>query len=212
MTVPTVGAASDPFAEFRIDPTQSQTRELKQEMDKDLFLDLLVASVRYQDPSEPMSTQEMVEQTTALSQMEQLLAMTEITKQQYELSQRTAAASMIGTEVSYVSGGVSQKGIVYGVRMSGEEMMVDLGGMEVNMKDITAVGVPRGYEADAPASGEQQNAESKTDAVTKTDTVTSTDTETDAATSTDTATEGDSVAEGESAAAESEEPLTTTNP
>lgn len=144
MTVPTVGAGNDPFAEYRAEALQPKTRELNQEMNKELFLELLVASVKYQDPSEPMKTQEMVQQTTALSQMEQMLAVTKITKQQYELSQRTAAASLVGAEVTYVTNGTTMSGVVQAVRVAGEDLMLDIGGNEVKLGDVTRVGLPGG--------------------------------------------------------------------
>lgn len=153
MTVPTVGATgADPFADLRL--TGTGRPELKQEMDKELFLELLVASVKYQDPSEPMKTQELVQQTTALSQMEQMLAMTKVTQAQYALAQRTAAASLIGAEVEYVDGGARSTAVVGSVRIENENIFVEVGGKEVALTDVMKVSAPGGAQAGAQAGAQ----------------------------------------------------------
>ena len=45
-------------------------------VDKDMFLKLLVAQLRYQDPSNPVDSSQFLSQTAQFSMVEQLAAMT----------------------------------------------------------------------------------------------------------------------------------------
>ena len=66
------------------------------ELDKDAFLELLVTSLRYQDPSEPMSTSDLMTQTTQLSTMEQLTALTELTQESFIHQVQNSAITLVG--------------------------------------------------------------------------------------------------------------------
>ena len=55
-------------------------------LDKEAFLALLVAQLKNQDPSSPMDTSEMMSQTTQLSTMEQLTAMSETSRESFALA------------------------------------------------------------------------------------------------------------------------------
>jgi flagellar basal-body rod modification protein FlgD len=74
----------------------------KQEMDSEVFMALLVAQLRNQDPSSPMDTTEMMAQQTQLASMEKLTEISEVSQEQFALSMRMAAMGLVGREVSYV--------------------------------------------------------------------------------------------------------------
>ena len=75
----------------------------KQEMDSEVFMTLLVAQLRHQDPSSPMDTTEMMAQQTQLASMEKLTEISEVTQEQFALTMRMAAMGMVGREVSYLA-------------------------------------------------------------------------------------------------------------
>src|SRR3954469_22751018 len=79
------------------------SRTPKQTMDGEMFMSLLVTQLRNQDPSSPMNTNGMIQQTASLASMEQLTALSSVTQDSYALQQRIAASSIIGTQVSYAA-------------------------------------------------------------------------------------------------------------
>jgi len=92
------GAIMAPVEDGKIVETTSQT-SLKKEttaekngMDKDAFLQLLVAQMRYQDPLEPTSNTEYISQYAQFSQVEQMQNMAKST----DLAR---ASSLVGEEV-----------------------------------------------------------------------------------------------------------------
>ena len=112
----------------------------KQEMDQEMFLALLVAQMRYQDPTSPMDTTEMMAQSTQLASMEQLTAVADTTRESFALQMRVAASALLGQEVSYVDDtGAVTKGTVDAVDFSGTVPMVRVGDVDVPLDAISAV-------------------------------------------------------------------------
>ncbi|WP_435299653.1 flagellar hook assembly protein FlgD [Timonella sp. A28] len=92
----------------------------KKELDSETFLNLLVAQLKYQDPSSPMNTNEMMAQTTQLASMEQLTALATTTTENFALSMRNTAADLVGRTVTYVNAdGETMTGTVNSVRYDG---------------------------------------------------------------------------------------------
>ncbi|MFV0287323.1 MAG: flagellar hook assembly protein FlgD [Demequina sp.] len=87
----------------------------KQEMDSEVFMALLVAQLRNQDPSSPMDTTEMMSQQTQLASMEKLTELSQISQEQFALSMRVAAMGLVGQQVSYTD---SEGTLVTGVASS----------------------------------------------------------------------------------------------
>ena len=73
----------------------------KQNLDSEVFMTLLVAQLRNQDPSSPMDTNEMMSQQTQLASLEQLTGLTNTSQEQFALTMRMAALGLVGREVSY---------------------------------------------------------------------------------------------------------------
>lgn len=115
---------------------------------KDDFLNLLVTSLRYQDPSEPLSTSELMAQTTQLSTMEQLTELTRLSQDAFHLQMRTSATSLVGKEVTYVNGeGVRATGVVDSVDFATTPPGAVIGSVVVPMNQIATVG-----QADRPTA------------------------------------------------------------
>ena len=81
--------------------TSAPERAPKQTMDSEVFMSLLVTQLRNQDPSSPMDTNQMIAQTTQLAMMEQLTTLATTNEENFSLQMRTAAATLLGQEVSY---------------------------------------------------------------------------------------------------------------
>ncbi len=106
--------------------------------DTDMFLQLLVAQVRYQDPLEPMNNNEAMAQTAQFTMVEQ---MTRVAEQQNELlafQQATLAAGMIGrsaTGIDEVSGALIS-GLVTSVEFNQGDPQLVIDGQRVAVDSI----------------------------------------------------------------------------
>jgi len=115
------------------------------QMGSDTFLKLLVAEMKYQDPSSPMSSSDMMAQTATLTQTQSLQTIADQNKQQLALQRSLTAGALVGHEVSYTaSDGTTQSGTVSAVRISATDntstAVVD--GQNVDVGRITQVGLP----------------------------------------------------------------------
>lgn len=123
------------------------------QMGKDTFLKLLVAQLKYQDPSNPASNTEVMAQTAAFSQVEKLEQL--ITQNASIATSQAAltAGAMVGQYVTYTAtDGAQVNGTVNSVRfdVGGSTLLVD--GKEVPMGALVQVSQqPPVTPAPAPA-------------------------------------------------------------
>lgn len=137
VTAPVTGATS-------LYTTGTSSAAPKQEMDKEVFLALLVAQLRNQDPTSPMDTTDMMAQSTQLASMEQLTAVADTTRESFGLQMRVAASALLGREVSWTDAeGVQRTGVVDGVDFSGAVPTVTVGGTAVPLDAVAAVRTTR---------------------------------------------------------------------
>lgn len=112
----------------------------KQEMDRDTFLKLLVAQMKYQDPSSPMDMNAMMQQTASMTSVEKLTEMASIARNQFELQQQAASASMLGKHVAYVtSDGASATGIANSVKVMDGQAHLKVGNTLVALDRVSAI-------------------------------------------------------------------------
>ena len=112
----------------------------KQTMNGEMFLQLLVAQLRAQDPSSPMSTNDMMAQTTQLASMEQLTSLTSVNQENFSLQMRMAASGLVGKQVGYTdAAGVAQVGIASAVSFADSIPMVTIGTTAVRLDAISGV-------------------------------------------------------------------------
>lgn len=114
-----------------------KTTSSKNGMDKDAFLQLLVAQMKYQDPLEPTSNTEYIAQYATFSQVEQMQNMA----QTMELSR---AASMVGklvtVETTDSAGDTKQiQGVVEYVVYENNKAYVSIDGETYSIDDVVAV-------------------------------------------------------------------------
>ncbi len=132
MTVPPVAGTSL----YATNPT----RDPVQQLDGKVFLQLLVAQLRSQDPSSPMDTNEMIGQTTQLAMMEQLTALTTQNQEAFSLQMRMAASNLIGHTVTYKdSAGEVASGTVSSVSYAAAVPVVMVGDDAVRLDAITGI-------------------------------------------------------------------------
>ncbi|KQV07952.1 flagellar hook assembly protein FlgD [Leifsonia sp. Root112D2] len=129
------------------------TRAPKQSLDAEAFMSLLVAQLKNQDPSSPMDTGQMIQQTTQLAMMEQMTQQTTTSNENFSLQMRIAASAMVGQTVTY-SGkdGETVSGIASAVSFAGPVPQVTVDGVDVPLDVISGVKhTPTTAETTAPA-------------------------------------------------------------
>lgn len=115
-------------------------RDPKQVMDSEVFMSLLVAQLRHQDPSSPMDSNQMISQTAELASMEKLTSMATTATENFALQMRTSAAALIGQQISWTDdGGTQQSGIATSVSFDGGVPQVSVGGHTVALDLISGV-------------------------------------------------------------------------
>ena len=75
-------------------------REIKQDLDKDVFLRLLVTQLANQDPTNPMDDRDFIAQMAQFSSLEQMVNMTQQLEKMANTNQ-TLAVSYIGRVVAF---------------------------------------------------------------------------------------------------------------
>jgi hypothetical protein len=116
------------------------TRAPKQQLDGEVFLQLLVTQLRNQDPSSPMDTTQMIAQTTQLAMMEELTALSAAQEESFGLQMRSAAADLIGRQVTYTDAAGVASGVVTAVSYSGPVPTVTVNGEEVPLDAVAGIG------------------------------------------------------------------------
>jgi flagellar basal-body rod modification protein FlgD len=122
--------------------TATTTVDRSDQMDKDTFLKLLVAQMRYQDPSNPASSSELMAQTATFSQVEQLQQIAGQNASMLALQRATSAGTLVGHSVAYTAeDGTTTTGRVSSVVIATDtsEATAMIGGVAVPMGRITEV-------------------------------------------------------------------------
>ena len=87
--------------------------------DKDMFLKLLVAQLRYQDPTKPMDSSQFMVQTAQFNQMEQMQSLTEATNNTLAFQRVLFSGSLVGRSIDgFDSAGASASGKVASVEIT----------------------------------------------------------------------------------------------
>ncbi len=137
----------------------------EQTLDKQAFLALLVAQMRYQDPSSPMDTTEMMAQSTQMASMEQLTVVADTTRESFALQMRVAASALLGQEVSWTDAEKKvQTGVVAAVDFSAEVPTVKVGGKDIPLDAISAVRSSRPTDGSASTTPTDGSSSSSTTA------------------------------------------------
>ena len=113
-------------------------RRLKQVLDKDDFLKILMTQLTHQDPTEPMKDREFVAQMASFSTLEQMTNMSQDMTRIQGLLQRSEALGLLGRIVDVRQGDGTVSGRVEGVR--GEDVpQLLVGGRYYDFSDVVNV-------------------------------------------------------------------------
>jgi len=121
--------------------TTSSTKK-SNDIDKDMFLKLLVAQLKYQDPTNPADPNQFLGQTAQFTTVEKLTQLAESSAQSALATKMTTASSMIGRDISYAgAGGLETKGLVQTAHIndSGDIVLALSDGGEVNLSAVKSI-------------------------------------------------------------------------
>lgn len=110
-------------------------------LDKDTFLQLLVAQLKYQDPLNPTDQTQFLAQSAQFTSLEKMEAVAQQTAQAFAAQMAFGASTLVGQTVTYLdASGVEVTGAVESVRFGGTGPMLSVGGAEVDMTSVVSVG------------------------------------------------------------------------
>jgi flagellar basal-body rod modification protein FlgD len=130
-----------------------RAKEDNGQLGRDDFLQLLVAQLRYQDPTSPMDTSQFMAQTTQLASVERLTELSTMSRQSFDLQISLAASSMVGKHITYSTGdSETASGVVDGVALDGPVPMLKIGDQRVALDQIVSIAAPPAAAPAAPAA------------------------------------------------------------
>ena len=146
MTSPTSGISGATGATGAT-PSTSIAAKSKELGDKDTFLKLLVAQLKYQDPSNPADSTQFLAQTAQFTQVEKLGDIADLLKSQ----RLTGVSGLVGHNVTYMDeNGAQQSGVISAAKLNGDsEPMLRIGNTDVQLSKVMEV-LSTAPQSDAP--------------------------------------------------------------
>jgi flagellar basal-body rod modification protein FlgD len=121
--------------------TAPSTNGVSKDFDKDTFLKLLVAQLKYQDPTNPTDATQFMSQTAQFTVVEKLDALSALDQKVLDATRAQSAASLIGRQVTYTDySGTSRTGTVTGTTFGSQNPALTIDGTQVALDSVTAVG------------------------------------------------------------------------
>jgi flagellar basal-body rod modification protein FlgD len=124
----------------------SSTVDRPDQMGKDVFMKLLVAQMRYQDPSNPVDSSQMMSQTATFSQVEKLEQLVNQNASMLVLQESATAGALVGRTATYTdTTGASRTGVVTSVRLASRdsEAVAVIDGIKVPVGRLTEIAVSK---------------------------------------------------------------------
>ena len=146
MTSPTSGVSGATGATGAT-PSASIAAKSKELGDKDTFLKLLVAQLKYQDPSNPADSTQFLAQTAQFTQVEKLGDIADLMKAQ----RLVGASGLVGHSVTYMDeNGAHQTGVISAAKLNGDsEPTLRIGNTDVQLSKVMEV-LSTAPQSDAP--------------------------------------------------------------
>ena len=108
--------------------------------DKEMFLQLLVAQMRYQDPSNPTDSSQFLAQSAQFTALEKMQDVADQTAQLLSAQMAFGASGLIGKHVTWTdSDGATQSGSVTGVTFGADGPVLDAGGRTFPLASVQTV-------------------------------------------------------------------------
>ena len=119
---------------------------------KEMFLQLMVAQLRYQDPMNPADSSEFLSQNAQFTALEKMQAVADQTAQVLQATIAFGASSLVGREVAYtLADGTEGTGPVHGVTFGTAGPVLDVDGVDVPLASVLTV-TSGAASSDAPSA------------------------------------------------------------
>jgi flagellar basal-body rod modification protein FlgD len=122
----------------------SATVDRPDQMGKDVFMKLLVAQMRYQDPGNPVDSSQMMSQTATFSQVEKLEQLVNQNASMLVLQESATAGALVGRTATYTdTTGAAKTGVVTAVQLASKqsEAVAIIDGVKVQVGRLTEISV-----------------------------------------------------------------------
>ena len=111
--------------------------------DKEMFLQLLVAQMKYQDPMNPTDSSQFLAQSAQFTALEKMQEVADQTSQLVATQMAFGATSLVGKQVSYLDEtGAAATGLVSGVTFGADGPTLDIAGKTVPLGSVQSVATP----------------------------------------------------------------------
>jgi flagellar basal-body rod modification protein FlgD len=138
VTTPITTPVSTPISQIGGNTTASPTRS--DQFDKDTFLKLLVAQLKYQDPSNPADSTAFLAQTAQFTQVERLNELKTVGTDQLMSQMMLSASSMVGKTITFAGpDGKDVTGVVTSARFNGSAPTLRVGDTDVPLPAVKQV-------------------------------------------------------------------------
>ena len=151
MSISSTEGVTSPFAAFGsgaaatsgMSGTSDGTTATGSTDDKQMFLELMVTQLRYQDPLNPTDSSEFLAQSAQFTALEKMQDVADQTALLASSQLAFGASSLVGRQVSWLDdAGEVQSGTVEGATFLASGPVLTVGGEEVPLFAITGVGTP----------------------------------------------------------------------
>ncbi|NAZ88608.1 flagellar hook capping FlgD N-terminal domain-containing protein, partial [Kineococcus indalonis] len=130
------------------------------QQNKDTFMKLLVAQLRFQDPSKPVDSSDFIAQTAQFSSLETMEEMSKNNVEMLGAQLKLQASTLVGQTVSYKGAdGATVTGVVSSASFSatsvggtGNEPVLKVDGKDVVLSNVVSVDVPGAATATTAAT------------------------------------------------------------
>jgi flagellar basal-body rod modification protein FlgD len=110
------------------------------EIDQDMFLKLLVAQLKYQDPTNPADSTKFLTETAQFTVVEKLGALSDLNQRVLDTTRSQSAAALVGRSVTYTdASGIARTGTVTATTLGGSPTLT-VDGVPVGYDSVTGVG------------------------------------------------------------------------
>jgi flagellar basal-body rod modification protein FlgD len=110
--------------------------------DKQMFLELMVAQLRYQDPLNPADSGEFLAQSAQFTALEKMQDVSDRVGALLGSQMAFGAGAMVGQQVSWIDtdGVTTHSGVVAGVTFGAQGPVLDIDGSQVPLAQLLSVG------------------------------------------------------------------------
>lgn len=108
-------------------------------LDQEKFLALLLASLRHQDPMQPVDNHQFLNQMTQFANLQAMQSLNASFEQMLRLQQLTQGASLLGKNVRFVVDGMLSMGRVSGLAVEDGKILLDVGGRRIGLDAVRSL-------------------------------------------------------------------------